>query len=292
MDKTIAARFIRDNFEPQDRLAIVILDKRTDEIVQRLATAERIQEDSFQSWLRAMNAKKQEIFVSMNALDPQKWGRTKEQVTAIRHVYLDLDTDGTAAVERLLKREDLPKPNQLVNSSPDKWQVIWKVENFSKDQAETLMRNLVRETGADPAATDVSRVLRLPGYYNHKYEKPHFVRVENVSREVYQPSHFPAKQFEDAGEAGKEYQHFEPGRARSAGEITQSERDWAFAKRALASGKSQDEIIAAIASYRTDKPNPQYYAAHTVQKAARAFERSKQESDTSGNESTDREVSR
>jgi len=44
---------------------------------------------------------------------------------------------------------------------------------FEKDQAESLQRALVRELGADLAATDSSRVLRLPGFYNHKYAKPH-----------------------------------------------------------------------------------------------------------------------
>jgi hypothetical protein len=100
----------------------------------------------------------------MNALNDGARGRTKADVAIIRHVYLDFDENGTAAVEALVKRDDLPKPNYLVNSSPDKWQVVWKVEGFVKEEAESLQQALVRETGADPAATDSSRVLRLPGF--------------------------------------------------------------------------------------------------------------------------------
>ncbi len=33
--------------------------------------------------------------------------------------------------------------------------------------------------------------------------------------------------------------------------ISQSERDWAYAKRALARGDSPDAVIAAISQYRT-----------------------------------------
>ena len=51
-------------------------------------------------------------------------------------------------------------------------------------------------------------------------------------------------------------------------EVTQSEKDWAFAKRALARGNDPEEVILRIADYRAaDKHNPKYYARHTVAKA-------------------------
>jgi hypothetical protein len=100
----------------------------------------------------------------MNTLRESARGRTKADVAVIRHVYLDFDDNGTQAVEALLKREDLPRPNYLDNSSPDKWQVVWKAAGFGKEEAEALQRGLVRETGADPAATGCARVLRLPGF--------------------------------------------------------------------------------------------------------------------------------
>lgn len=36
-------------------------------------------------------------------------------------------------------------------------------------QAETLLRALASQYGGDPAATDISRLLRLPGFTNRKY---------------------------------------------------------------------------------------------------------------------------
>jgi len=49
---------------------------------------------------------------------------------------------------------------------------------------------------------------------------------------------------------------------------SQSERDWAYAKRALARGDDPQEIIQRIADYRSeDKTDPDYYARHTVEKA-------------------------
>jgi formylglycine-generating enzyme required for sulfatase activity len=53
-----------------------------------------------------------------------------------------------------------------------------------------------------------------------------------------------------------------------AGYRSQSEADWAYAKRARARGDNPEEIIRRIADYRTeDKADPEYYARLTVSKA-------------------------
>ncbi|MGB6729408.1 MAG: hypothetical protein WBE74_26165 [Terracidiphilus sp.] len=49
---------------------------------------------------------------------------------------------------------------------------------------------------------------------------------------------------------------------------TQSEHDWAYAKRALARGDDPEIVIQRIADYRAaDKDDPNYYARRTVTKA-------------------------
>ena len=267
MPSDAGSRYIRENFEPTDRLAVVLLNKQTSAVVQRLGSAERIASPEFQAWLRHMNAQQNEIYISMNALHEGARGRTKEDIGAIRHIYLDFDENGTAAVQKLLGREDLPIPNYLVNSSPDKWQVVWKVQGFEQEQAEDLQRGLVRDTGADPAATDSSRVLRLPGYYNHKYAKPHYVRAEQKSVETYSPDRVPRLTLD-----GRPSGMLRSGRENpTPGAVTQSERDWSYARRALARGESESAVAAAIAAYRNDKPNPHYYADLTVRKAAESI---------------------
>ena len=52
----VPVTFIRDNFEPTDRFAIVVLNKRTNSVIQRIATAKTITEPDFQNWLRNQNA--------------------------------------------------------------------------------------------------------------------------------------------------------------------------------------------------------------------------------------------
>jgi hypothetical protein len=56
-------------------------------------------------------------------------------------------------------------------------------------------------------------------------------------------------------------------RAAHTGNITQSERDWAYAKRHLTNGESPDALIQAIAYFRQDKPDPEYYSRQTVTRA-------------------------
>jgi hypothetical protein len=272
MDPDIPVRYIRENFPLNDRIAVVLIQKETHRVVQRVATAERVASAEFQGWLRHENASRFEVYVSMNALKDGSRSRTKEDIADIRHIYLDFDDNGTATVQALLKRDDIPQPNYLVNSSPDKWQVVWKVEGFAHDEAERLMRHLVRETGADPAATDTTRVMRLPGFANHKYGRPFVVNVEARAIGTYRPEHFPRLPTEEQG--GRRFADRGAAReVRGSGEVTQSERDWAYARRALARGEAPDKVRAAISAFRTgQKADANQYAERTVRKAMESIE--------------------
>jgi len=266
-DRALASRYIHENFEASDRLAVVLLDSKKRTAIQRIGSAERIASPEFQAWLRHRNAGGREIHISMNTLRPGAKGRTKGDIESVRHIYLDFDEHGTAAVERVLNRPDLPHPNYRISSSPGRWQLVWKVERFELEQAEHLQRFLARETGADLAATDVARVLRLPGFYNYKYEKPHFITVEALSDKLRRPDEFPDPKLPLDGSSV-------PSRRPAAERRrSQSERDWAFAKRALARGEPESRIIEAIAAFRRDdKHDPRYYAELTVRKAAQQLQ--------------------
>ena len=80
---------------------------------------------------------------------------------------MDFDKSVRTAVQQLFKRQDLPLPSHAIITLPDKWQVTWRVEGFAKEEAEHRQKNLARDTGADRAATDCARVLRLAGFFNH-----------------------------------------------------------------------------------------------------------------------------
>jgi hypothetical protein len=270
--RDIAAEYIRSNFLPNDRLAVVLIHKRTSVVTTRISTSDKITNEEYQAWLRYMNSRRNEIYLSMNTLGPEAQSRQKNDIAEIRHIYLDFDEKGADAVKALRHRSDIPEPNHILTSSPEKFQVVWRVEGFGKEQAEELMRGMTRASGADVAATDSSRVLRVPGFWNHKYSVPHYVTVENLTDRIYRPENFP--RFEPAElRATGGGAHREAIQPRSDSRLSQSEHDWAYVMRALDRGDSPEEIVAALEKYRTDKPNPGYYARHTVDNALREHAR-------------------
>src|SRR5215469_7814032 len=101
MPKDPASGYILDNFERDDRLAVVLIDRRSGLVMQRISSAEQIASREFQGWLRSQNRAGRDIFVSMNALTADARGRTRGDVAVIRHLYLDFDENGTRAVQHL-----------------------------------------------------------------------------------------------------------------------------------------------------------------------------------------------
>ncbi|MFZ0593765.1 MAG: DNA-primase RepB domain-containing protein, partial [Bryobacteraceae bacterium] len=196
MNAKIPVEYINTNFLPDDNLAVVLIHKAAGEVTQRITSAGRVASEPFQAWLRYMNREHFEVYLSVNTLRERAQGRTKADVAEIRHVYFDFDERGDEGVRNLRSRADLPEPNHLLQTSPGRWQAIWKVQGFVKGQDEVLMQGLVHELGADKAVHDSARVLRLPGFYNHKYEAPHLVTVQNLARETYDPRQFPQYQSE------------------------------------------------------------------------------------------------
>jgi hypothetical protein len=199
----------------------------------------------------------------------------------ITHVYLDLDHGGTASLEGLEGSDIVPRPNYVLNTSSEKFQVVWKVEGMTIEEAEALNQAMVREFDGDPAATDSTRVLRLPGFANKKYESDFYVQVRTESTQTYHLRDFKLRV--DSPEAPR-HQHQELAIKLSApsSALSQSEHDWAYAKRALARGDDPEEVIRRIADYRgTAKHDPAYYARHTVAKALKDLQGSRTTADKS-----------
>jgi len=264
-----AREFLEAAFEPSDRLAVLLRSRVRGETVQRITTAERIAKPSFQHWLRFKNDREgADVYVGMNPLKPDARTRTKEDILSIRHLYLDLDHDGAASLALIEQSPLVPRPNYVLATSPDKFQVIWRVEDLVPDQAEALLRAMARDFGGDPAATDSTRVLRLPGFGNRKYAEAFIVGAQQRSDRVHTPLDFklPIRHPDSPYPPTRR-----PAVRTASGEprqLSQSEYDWAFAKRALASGADPEQVVRRIAEFREgDKHDVHDYARRTVRKA-------------------------
>ena len=282
--EAVARRYIQENFEAMDWLAVVVRNRETGETVQRITTAHQIASHEFQAWLRHKNAHGSDIYLSLNTLREHARGRTKGDVKHIRHLYLDLDKEGQRRLAAIYLDAAVPHPNYVLQTSPEKYQVVWRVEGIPQNHAEDLLRGLARRFGGDPAATDATRVFRLPGFSNKKYEQNFSVKLAagTLPEPVYHQSDFRIGPI--SSEAGTTPRpHVRPATAASLESAkTQSEKDWAYAIRHLRNGDNPDDIVREIAAYRaTDrydsqdrsvlvsarKPKPRYYAERTVSRA-------------------------
>jgi hypothetical protein len=261
-----ASEYVRELFQPTDNAAILVRNRGTDKTVQRITKAETIASPEFQAWLAAHSAAGSDIYVGMNPIKEGAYSRTKENISNIRHVYLDLDKEGDEAVESIRNSTEVPPPNFVLDTSPGKHQVVWKVSGFSQDEAESLLHNLANQFAGDLAATDSTRVLRLPGFANRKLPEEFIVQARQESDATHTPRDFTIH--EDSPEAPRQLGDDQRPRNVPNNHKSQSEQDWAYAKRALARGDDPELVIRRIADYRSeDKADPHYYARHTVTKA-------------------------
>jgi hypothetical protein len=265
-----APEYVLALHEAADSVPVLLRNRARGQTLQRIASAETIASPEFQRWLTDQNRAGSDIFIGMNPLRDGASNRTKDNIKEVRHIYLDLDDDATAALANIRDSLDTPPPNFVLDTSPSRHQVVWKIEGVDLEQAESLLHSLANQFGGDSAATDATRVLRMPGFVNRKYpNEPEFrVQVHYESNRVHQLRDFTIR--EDSPDSGRH--HIEDTHASQRtmprGHRSQSEADWAYAKRALARGDDPEEVIRRIADYRAnDKHDPDYYARLTVQKA-------------------------
>ncbi|MGC2815232.1 MAG: DNA-primase RepB domain-containing protein, partial [Candidatus Acidiferrum sp.] len=260
----------------------LVLNRDFGETIQRITSAQKASGPEFQAWLRYKNASGSDIYIGMNPLRRDASTRTKEDIACIRHVYLDLDHGGPEALESLENSSAVPKPSYVLTSSPGKFQIVWKVEGMSLDDAERLLHAMAREFGGDSAATDATRVLRVPGFANKKYGVDFYVEARRESTDIYNLRDF--KLHVDSQDSPRQNYHSRPTRDPvPRANLSQSEHDWAFAKRALVRGENAEEVIRQIARYRaSDKSDPEDYAQRTVTKAQAELTSKDQETDPGG----------
>lgn len=149
--------------------------------------------------------------------------------------------------------------------------MVWRVENVSPEQAEILQRAMARKFGGDPAATDSTRVLRLPGFMNRKYDANFQVQAEKRTDRIYHLQDFRLRT-EPIEDEFRPRRHSQTIASSEPRHLSQSEYDWAYAKRALARGDDPEEIIRRIADYRGVEKHAGY-ARRTVEKAQQESQR-------------------
>jgi len=259
----IAVDFLTRCFAPGDTVALLLRNESTATTQQRIIPLERVFASRYLGWLACENQSGTNIYVAANPLLSGSRKRTKECIASVRHLYIDIDVNGEARLAALRASDLVPEPNVVVSTSAGKYQVLWRVEDFDFYTQEMTLKLLAMAFHGDISCTDCNRVLRIPGFRNCKYDPPQLVTVEYLSDATYQPDDFHLYVLREACMIPSVPQ--QPVRRDMQ---TNSEHDWAWVSRELSLGKDALSLTLELASRRSDKPNPTYYAQRTIDMAS------------------------
>jgi hypothetical protein len=260
MSTQTATEFLTRCFQPRETIAVLLRKENPASTTQRIVRLEQALAPGYLAWLRYENHNGANVYVAGNPLLPGSRKRTKECIAEVRHLYIDIDVDGAERIAAIRASDAVPVPSTILSTSPGKYQALWKVEGFNFDQQENTLKLLVIAFGGDSACTDRNRVLRVPGFLNRKYDPAHQVSVEYPGDSIYHPDNF---RLNDALMNAVTPLR---GTARTCarGKNTHSEQDWAWAVQQLLLGEDAANLTLELASRRSDKPNPLYYAQRTI----------------------------
>jgi hypothetical protein len=261
----IATSFLRRCFAPEETIAVLLRGQDAAAPMQRVVRLEQALETRYMAWLSYENQHgRNNVYVAANPLQPGSRKRTKESIASVRHLYIDIDTDGDARLAKLRASDLVPPPTSILSTSPGKYQVLWRVEGFDFARQERTLKLVAIAFGGDPACTDCNRVLRVPGFLNRKYDPAYRVTVEYPDDSIWTPDDFEL----DTGAVDAMLCDHAILPRNQAGKHSHSESDWAWVSHEIAHGKDAMKLTRQLASRRSDKPNPLYYAQRTVDMAS------------------------
>ncbi|CAN5457333.1 hypothetical protein BH10ACI4_BH10ACI4_04630 [soil metagenome] len=261
----ISTSFLRRCFAPEETIAVLLRRQDAAAPMQRVVELKAVLETRYMAWLSYENQHgRNNIYVAANPLRPGTRRRTKESIASVRHLYIDIDTDGDARLAALRASELVPPPTSILSTSLGKYQVLWRVEGFDFVRQEQTLKLLAIAFGGDPACTDCNRVLRVPGFLNRKYDPAYRVTVEYPDASIWTPDDFRL----DAGVVDAMVFGNAIACRKPPSKHSNSESDWAWVSHELAHGKDAQKLTRELASRRSDKPNPLYYAQRTVDVAS------------------------
>lgn len=260
----IARDFLTRCFAPEETIALLLRRSNGERPTQRVVRLEQALAPAYLRWLAHENHAGANVYVAANPLRSGSRRRTKDCIASVRHLYIDIDTDGDTRLAALRASNAVPSPTAILATSPRKYQVLWRVERFDFELQETTLKLLAIAFGGDPACTDCNRVLRVPGFLNRKYHPAYRITVEYPCDSIAAPNDF---QLTNAAELAVSRSSVFCAR-KPAQKHSDSEDDWAWVLRELEHGKDAVELTGELALRRSDKPNPLYYAQRTVDVAS------------------------
>ena len=102
------------------------------------------------------------VFVTVNETDGKR--RKAENITRVRAFFLDLDG---SPIEPVTEWEP---PHIVCETSLNRWHAYYLVKDCPLDDFRAVQKDLIKTFGGDDCIHDLSRVMRLPGFYHQKVD--------------------------------------------------------------------------------------------------------------------------
>src|ERR1700731_3254841 len=112
--RNIVGVFLSRCFAPGETMAVLLRRENPASTQQRTVAFERLLAPRYLGWLARENVTGANIYVAANPLHPGSLKRTKESIAAVRHLYLDIDTDGDARFSALRASDAVPAPTAIL----------------------------------------------------------------------------------------------------------------------------------------------------------------------------------
>src|SRR6201996_2021135 len=125
-----AKDFLTRCFAPGSTIALLLRTGSPVKTQQRVVTLEQVLAPRYLGWLAHENHNGANVYVAANPLRSGSRRRTKESIASVRHLYIDIDSDGDARLAALRASDAVPMPTAILWTSPAKYQVLWRVDGF------------------------------------------------------------------------------------------------------------------------------------------------------------------
>lgn len=173
-----AAEQVRDFavalFDPSDLIEVRLIAPRVEGAPPQPAprsewfAASELAGDRALAWMSSANAEGIDVYIGAN---PRKSrGRSAKDVERARSVFADIDK--SISIDELrahIQGAALPAPTAIVSSGHG-WHVYWRLTEAIEDMSawRATQQSLIHSLRSDPVIKDPPRVMRLPGFRNHK----------------------------------------------------------------------------------------------------------------------------
>src|ERR1022692_1304210 len=135
-----AAEFLTRCFSPGETIALLLRREVPSATIQRIVQLETALAPRYLVWLAHENAAGANIYVAANPLRSDSRERTKECIAGVRHLYLDLDTDGEARLTSLRASYAIPPPNAILSTLLGKYQILWRGGGFTSQREKKPLK--------------------------------------------------------------------------------------------------------------------------------------------------------